>query len=245
MPLRDHFREPNDRSLATGSLHAGWTAMIIPGLKRILPPRYQARPGVRRGGSVQYDVGTFDRVHRLPSFPDASGPDQGEVAVTPWTPPRATLALASDLRDPDQFEVQVFDTDSGIRLVAVVELVSPANKDRPEDRRAFAAKCAALLQARISVAIVDVVTSGRACLYLELLRSLGLDDPGRPVGPHAAACRWAGGKGEEPSMVETWAHPLAVGRALPTLPLWLDEDLAVPLDLEESYEETCRLLYLR
>jgi hypothetical protein len=27
---------------------------------------------------------------------------------------------------------------------------------------------------------------------------------------------------------------------LPCLPLWLTEDLAVPLDLEASYEQTCR-----
>jgi hypothetical protein len=27
---------------------------------------------------------------------------------------------------------------------------------------------------------------------------------------------------------------------LPTLPLWLTEDFAIPLDLEASYEQTCR-----
>jgi hypothetical protein len=40
----------------------------------------------------------------------------------------------------------------------------------------------------------------------------------------------------------TWAHALAVGQALPTLPLWLADNLAVPLELEASYEETCRIL---
>jgi len=35
---------------------------------------------------------------------------------------------------------------------------------------------------------------------------------------------------------------LAVGRPLPTLPLWLAADLAVPLGLEPTYEETCRVL---
>ena len=39
-------------------------------------------------------------------------------------------------------------------------------------------------------------------------------------------------------------HPLALGRPLPTLPLWLADDLAVPLDLEASYEETCSALRL-
>jgi hypothetical protein len=31
---------------------------------------------------------------------------------------------------------------------------------------------------------------------------------------------------------------------LPTLPLWLAEELAVPLDEEESYEQTCHDLWL-
>jgi len=37
-------------------------------------------------------------------------------------------------------------------------------------------------------------------------------------------------------------HPLAIGQPLSTLLLWLAEDFAVPLDLESSYEETCRIL---
>ncbi len=35
---------------------------------------------------------------------------------------------------------------------------------------------------------------------------------------------------------------LTLGQPLPTLPLWLADNLAVPLKLEESYEETCRVL---
>ena len=31
-------------------------------------------------------------------------------------------------------------------------------------------------------------------------------------------------------------------KPLPTLPLWLADNLAVPLELEASYEETCRIL---
>jgi hypothetical protein len=38
-------------------------------------------------------------------------------------------------------------------------------------------------------------------------------------------------------------HRIArTGGEQPTLPLWLAEDFSVPLDLEESYEETCRVL---
>lgn len=42
--------------------------------------------------------------------------------------------------------------------------------------------------------------------------------------------------------MEAWEHELTLGQPLPTLPLWLAENLAIPLDLEESYEDTCRTL---
>jgi hypothetical protein len=32
---------------------------------------------------------------------------------------------------------------------------------------------------------------------------------------------------------------LAVGRPLPTLPLWLTDVRVIPLDLEQSYEQAC------
>ena len=32
---------------------------------------------------------------------------------------------------------------------------------------------------------------------------------------------------------------------LPTLPIWLDDDCLIPLNLESSYEETCRILRIQ
>jgi hypothetical protein len=42
----------------------------------------------------------------------------------------------------------------------------------------------------------------------------------------------------------TWAYPLIVGKPPPNLPVWLTEELAISLDLEASYEETCRVLHI-
>jgi hypothetical protein len=39
--------------------------------------------------------------------------------------------------------------------------------------------------------------------------------------------------------LEAWSRPLAIGKPLPVLPLWLNDELAIPLDLEASYEQTC------
>lgn len=44
--------------------------------------------------------------------------------------------------------------------------------------------------------------------------------------------------------MEAWEHALAVGSPLPTLPLWISTTRYVPLELERTYEETCRGLGL-
>jgi hypothetical protein len=110
----------------------------------------------------------------------------------------------------------------------------------------FVARCAALLREHVSVAIIDLVTTRQFNLYGDLLELIGQSDPTLAPEPpplYAAACRWR--RVDEAPWLETWAHALAVGRPLPTLPLWLSDELAVPLELEASYEETCRLLRIR
>jgi hypothetical protein len=167
----------------------------------------------------------------------------GGAATATWAPALPDLAIATDLFSPDEYEIRVFDTKRACRLVAAVEIVSPANKDRPEHRQAFVAKCLALLQQRVSVAIVDLVTARNFNLYGELLEQIGKTDPilaPEPPTLYAAACR--GTPQGDAWLLETWRRALSLRQTLPTLPLWLTDNLAVPLDLEESYEATCRVL---
>jgi hypothetical protein len=73
----------------------------------------------------------------------------------------------------------------------------------------------------------------------------GQADPALAAGPpplYAVACRCA--RNGDAWLLETWTHSLALGQPLPTLPLWLADNLAVPLELEASYQETCRILRL-
>jgi hypothetical protein len=124
-----------------------------------------------------------------------------------------------------------------------VELVSPGNKDRPESRRQFVAKCAALLGQGVCVSIVDLVTARQFNLYADLLQLIGVADPAlvpSPPATYAVTCRGRSLHGVP--RLESWSYPLNVGQPLPTLPLWLTEDLPVSLDLEASYEDTCRTL---
>jgi hypothetical protein len=243
MPLRDHFHPPLDDVTSWEGFHGGWPMIIVAHLARKLPRRYVAAPRVHFGSSVEIDVATYEKdAPDLPVWGESEG-NGGGLATAVWAPPRPTLTVACDLPAQDEYEVRVYDTRRQRRLVAAVELVSPANKDRPEHRRVFVAKCAALLRQHVCVAIVDVVTTRQFNLYGDLLDLIGQVDPSlapEPPALYAAACRWRRA-GDSPRL-ETWAHTLAIGQPLPTLPLWLADDFAVPLELEASYEETCRIL---
>ncbi len=236
MPLRDHFHPPLDKRTSWEGLHGGWPAMIVQRLNSILPLRYVAGPRVHLGTEIESTVANGEQDES--DFPAFSG-DNG----TTWQLSEPSIAVETDLVNTDEYEVQVYDVEHGRRLVAVVEIVSPANKDRPEHRQVFVAKCEALLRKGVSVAIVDLITARHFNLYAELLDLIGHSDPTlgpRPPAICAAACRWIE-RGRK-RILETWSHVLRIGEPPPTLPLWLAENFAVPLELKASYEETCRVL---
>jgi hypothetical protein len=240
MPLRDHFRSPQDDVTAWEGFHGGWPMVIVQQLGGILPTRYVAAPRVHSGSYVEVEVATDD-TEDAGGTSVGAGQDNGGGATAVWAPAQPTLAVETELPDTDEYEVRVYDTRRGRRLGAAVEIVSPANKDRPMHRRIFVAKCPALLQQRVAVSIVDLVTVRDFNLYADLLELLGQRDPdlgSEPAPLYAVSCRWrpAGTK----RLLESWQYPLALGQPLPTLPLWLTDSLAVPLELEASYEQTCR-----
>ncbi|HBI44340.1 MAG TPA: DUF4058 domain-containing protein [Planctomycetales bacterium] len=229
MPLRDHFHLPLRGLCSWESFHSGWANEIMRQLNKTLPAGYVARPNVKLGVDVEADVGTLE----MPGRPNDEG---GGLAVAVWAPPEPTLTTAVDFFHLDLFEVQVH-REGGLEMVAAVELVSPRNKDRPTARRHFASKCAAYLQAGVSVILVDVVTTRKENLYAALLDQLSLAPDDADEGPlYAVACRST--PPDEASRLECWVKTLQLGSSLPVLPLWLESDLAVPLNLEKSYEAT-------
>ena len=90
-------------------------------------------------------------------------------------PPRPTWAVETDVPEEVEYEVQIYQAEEERQLVAVIEIVSPANKDRPDKRRAFVGKCGALLRKGVAVSIVDLVTIRHANLYAELADRLLAD----------------------------------------------------------------------
>lgn len=243
MPLRDHFRPPLDDVHSWDELHGGWPMAIVQELVEILPEPYFAAPGVHLGTLYEVDISTYRKPLAEAGDLDITN---GGMAVATYAPPKPTLTLEPRLPNQDVYEVRIYDSRRNRQLVAAIEIVSPSNKDRPENRATFVAKAVTLLKNNICVSIVDVVSTFDFSLYAELVRFLEGVDPAlgsKPPPMYAATLRMR--YEDRRRMMDNWYHPLAIGDLLPTLPIWLTETKAISLDLESSYQETCRALRIR
>ncbi|HWE03358.1 MAG TPA: DUF4058 family protein [Tepidisphaeraceae bacterium] len=241
MPLRDHFHPPLSAERHWESFHALWATTIADALNEtLLPQSYFAEVHVHGGSRVEIDVATFDSSPG--AFDGNDSRDEGGIAIAPiraWAPPAPDLSMPAIF--PDSLEVFVFNSEGGPTLVAAVELVSPGNKDRQEYRRAFAPKCSNYLQQGIGLVIVDIVTDRRANLHYELVNLLGVGGEFMLPADDLYAVAYRPIRRPHVEQIDIWRAPLTIGDRLPLLPLALDKQVCVPLDLETTYRQACRM----
>jgi len=235
MPLLDHFHPPLYPRRHWESFHAAWSVGLADALnERWLPEGYFAEVQTHANARVEIDVATY---RDEPPPTKANGAAALALTTPVWSPPAPAVTLP--IVFPDTFEVRLFSADRGAALVAAIEIISPANKDRAEARRAFAVKCASYLVQGISLIIIDIVTSRQANLHQEIIGVLNLAEPPAPAGPlYAVAYRPV--LRQEREEVDIWPGAVAVGANLPTLPLRLAGDQFMPIDFEATYLDTCR-----
>jgi uncharacterized protein DUF4058 len=238
MPLRDHFHRPWNEQNPWEGFHSAWVNTIVRHLNgAILPPQFRAVPQVHLGPMVESDVATFENELTVESI----APPQANGNSSMLWEPQGVQTLEIDLPAQDVFEVRIHDDRRGMRIVAAVELVSPGNKDRPEQRQAFTTKCAAYLQEQVNLLVVDVVTSRRTNFHHELLTLVAPQlETADDLELYCVAYR--NRKEQRKWHLDYLPFSLAVGARLPVAPLWLSGNLSVPLDLEKTYEETCQVL---
>jgi hypothetical protein len=125
-------------------------------------------------------------------------------------------------------------------VVAVIEVMSPGNKDRRHSFRTFVNKAIDLIQQQVNLLIIDPFPPG----------------PHDPTGIHGAI--WdelADQRFELPSdkpltlvayQVEpirtSYVEPIVVGDRLPDMPLFLEADYYINVPLEETYQNTWHVL---
>jgi hypothetical protein len=228
MPLHDHFHRPLAGRRQWTSFHGAWATYISSSLNKLLPPDFYAEPLCKF--VVEIDVAAFD--------------DEGEGSQgVSWKPPAPALTVPVAAAT-DTAEVRIFSQVEGPTLAGCIELVSPSNKDRPAERDAFVSKCASYLHEGIGLVVVDIVTNRRANLHVELLERMSAGSSGvLQSSLYAAAYQPLRQKGQ--SDLRVWQEELAIDQLLPIMPLCLRDGPCVPVDLEATYEQTCRELRLR
>jgi hypothetical protein len=120
MPLLDHFHPPLSERRHWHSFHNSWATYLSSQLNTLLPSGYFAEANVHF--NVDLDVAAFEE-------PGGAGTPPG------WVPPPVAshpFEMAGLV-----VEVGIFSRSGGPQLAGMIELVSPANKDRPLHRDAF------------------------------------------------------------------------------------------------------------
>jgi hypothetical protein len=216
------------------SFHTTWASTLADALNQdVLPPGYIALEHVHAGAEIEIDVATC--------ADSTTGGRNGGTATLPrtvWTPATAPLLLPAVF--PPSCTVEIRTTEGGRTLVAAIELVSPANKDRASKRRLFAAKCATYLSRGIGLILVDVVTSRQGNLHNELIDLLDLELTFQmPVEQTLYSVAYRPLRSDGAERIETWPYALAVGQPLPVMPLSLEAEQCVPVNLESAYQDAC------
>jgi hypothetical protein len=184
----------------------------------------------QRAGGPEADVITLEVV-------PPTGPAPGGVAVA-VQPPRARFVTRAETagyaRKANRITVRHPDGD----VVAVIEIVSPGNKDSRHAIDAFARKAVALLQAEVHLLVVDLFPpsprdpQGIHKVIWDLVREEPFALP--PDKPLTLAAYSAGAE------TVAYVEPVSVGDALPDMAVFFAPNQYVMCPLEATYETAWR-----
>ena len=227
MPMHDWTRV---KSGTYHVLHYRWIAAIMDRLNSgVLPPEFFALPEQKVSG-VEPDVITL-------SAHDAVRPSPGGVALAP--PKASVIERANKVHYARKTDRIAIHHDTG-KLVAVIELVSPGNKDTKHALRSFARKPAAFLRNGVHVLVVDPFPPGRYDpngVHRAIWENVTTSEYEQPADKRLTVASYQAGS--EPT---AYVEPFAVGGPIPDMPLFLVEDFYVTVPLEETYQATWNLL---
>jgi hypothetical protein len=218
--------------------HTVWTGMLRNALNDgLLPPGYYALAEQHAGRAIA-DVLTL-HASPEPGEPAWLAPDTGGIALAE-APPRVqhkqTIGPAALTRRRSLAIRHV----SGHRLIALIEIVSLANKDRPRHVEELVGKVVSALERGIHLLLVDLFPPGPhdpSGIHGDILEYLEPPDPPYAVPtdrPLTLASYVAG------SQIDVYLEHLAVGSPLAEMPLFLRPDRYVNVPLEPNYQATAR-----
>ena len=216
-------------------VHHLWMAELLRDLKATLPPGYRAMIGttplaIKPPGSGKPDVSVAQKV------PRPVPPDYEERPI-----PEPDFAVELATLEEEELSLMVVEE---AQIVAVIELISPRNKDRPSERRSCGRRYADYLRNGVNLLIVDVHRRPALFSFPQYVaKSFGITQP-MLVAPSAVSFGLGGGAPSGGRMVDVWQRPLVVGQPLPAMTLMLTGIEYVTVNLDETYSRAAADSYL-
>lgn len=210
--------------------HNAWMVELRNALNGgLLPPDYYALTEQHAGRFVA-DVLTLHG-GTPGNYPPMPG-SEGGLALAD-APPKVRRKLTGSETYRQRQRSLALRHASGHRLVCLVEIVSPANKDRLEHVKDFVAKVVEALDLGVHVMVLDLLPPGRHdprglhgaiwSHFDETPYNLPMEEP-LTVASYAAA-----------TPVDAYVEHLAIGGTLPDMPLFLQSERYIPTPLERTY----------
>jgi len=228
MPIHDWTRV--DAGLFH-AFHQSWIITLSRALNTgVLPPDYFALPEQSIRGPVP-DVLTL----RLsPGRGELNGTAPGLAVAA--APPRTRLVRRAEdtiyARKADRIAVR----HRHGQVVAVIEIVSPGNKSSNNELRAFVEKTSNLIAQGIHLLVIDLLPPSQRDpqgIHKTIWDEFVEEDFELPADQRLTLVAYDAG----PPPV-AYVETVAVGQALPDMPLFLKPEYYVPAPLEETYRTT-------
>jgi hypothetical protein len=217
------------------NFHVLWLATITNQLNAGILPAGCFAMAEQVIGGPEPDVVTLN-LGMIP--PNHSG--SAAILAQPRPKPRTSVVMMADedryVRKANRIVVR---HELG-EVLAVIELVSPGNKNSVHAIRSLVDKLVELLFDRVNLLVIDPLPPTprdpqgiHALIWNEVTDQPFQLPPDRPLTMAAYQA--------EPTKT-AWVEPIAVGSALPSMPLFLRGEYYVDLPLEPSYMETWNVL---
>jgi len=232
MPMHDWTR------VIAGTYHAfhnAWITHLQESLNEgLLPMPYYAL-GEQRAGNTGPDLLALREANGDDSLSDAGGNGAGMVALAD-APPRVRLAQEASLDAAFYLAKRrtlVIRHASGDRVVALVEIVSPANRHNRTAVDDFVGKVLAALKDGIHVMVVDPFPAGKhdpLGLHARIWEELGESAVELPADLPLTLVSYCA-----KSPITAYIEPTRVGLQLTEMPLFLTRTHYIRTPLEVTY----------
>ena len=227
MPIHDWTREDAG---TFHNFHQDWTIQLYRALNAgRLPPGYLAMTEQRVEGWEPDVISLHARSTGVPQAPWQVGVAVAERPPQVRSVSRAESEAGAYARRANRIVVK----HKMGHVVAVIEIVSPGNKDRAQSVNQFVEKARDFLRKGVHVLFVDLFppTIHDPHGLHAAIWSVWTDTPDeRPTDKLLTAASYDSGN---PFLA--YVEPLSPGDPLPEMPLFLEPGIYIPCPLEESY----------